>query len=297
MKIIFAVSNPHYWDNLFDNNVKNVLHSFAYKDGFRTALKKHNPKGKTIMIDSGAFSAWNMGQKIDLDEYIVFCKEIMTKYPDNDWTVVNLDVIPGKPGIIPTQQEINYSAKKGWQNYMYMKSKGLKPLHIFHQHEDFSWLKKLANSSDYIGISPDNSQSVASRTRWLKRVYSIVDKDVKTHGFACTSPSFLKVAPFYSADSSSWLGVVRYGILTYFNKKTLGLNTFHFKSIRKDTSLFTVFMQKVYPKISQHMPITLLSLLNTKNNTKFLLTCNIQAYLALEKAYTALWKARGYIFK
>ncbi len=296
MKLIFAASNPIYWEYLLDADVQNILHSFAYKQGFYSAMKKFKPTGKNIMIDSGAFSAWNMNKQIDIDEYIDFCKDIMAKYPDNTWTVVNLDVIPGKPGTIPTQKEIEYSAKKGWENYMYMKSKGLNPMHIFHQHEDFKWLKQLMSTSDYIGISPDNSQSVVSREQWLKRVYSVVQDKVKTHGFACTSPTFLKVAPFYTADSSSWLNVVRYGVLTYFDKKSLTLKIFKLSNMRDTEGTFEFFMQKIYPKISQYLSVTPQDLFSCKTNTKLLLRCNIEAYLAMERAYASLWEARGVKF-
>lgn len=297
MKSVFATSNATYWEPLLNRHVENILHSFAYKEGFYRAMDKFKPTGKTIIIDSGAFSAWNMGKEIKIDEYIDFCKDLMSKHPNNTWHIVNLDVIPGKPGVVPTQSEINYSAQRGWENYLYMKSKGLDVMHIFHQHEDFKWLRKLIKTSDYIGISPDNSQSVDSRAKWLKKVYSIVKDKVKTHGFAYTSPTFLKVAPFYSADSSSWLNVVRFGIITYFDKQDLKLKTFKYKDLRTNEGFYEFFMQTIYPKISQYMSITPMELMAKKVDTKILLRCNIEAYLAMERAYTDLWEARGIKFQ
>lgn len=280
-----------------DANYENILHSFEYKEGFLKAMQKYSPKNKFLIIDSGAFSAWNKGRKIDLDEYIEFCKYITSKYPDNKWNIVNLDVIPGGPGLVPSQKEIDYSAEKGWDNYLYMQSKGIKPIHIFHQHEDFKWLKRIAASTDYMGVSPDNSQSVQSRCAWLKKVYSVIKGDVKTHGFACTGSSFLKVAPFYSADSSSWLVAPRFGTVAYFDKDAMGLKNYLIRDITENRDSYSHFKQEIFPKIGPYLGVSLKDIIEKRSNSKFLLACNIQAYKELQKAYTSLWDHRGVKFK
>jgi len=35
---------------------------------------------ETLMLDSGAYSAWNLGGHVDLDEYIEFCKASQVDY-------------------------------------------------------------------------------------------------------------------------------------------------------------------------------------------------------------------------
>jgi len=102
-----------------------------------------------------------------------------------------------------------------------MKSNGLKVIHIFHQHEDFKWLDKLSASSDYIGISPANDQSVKVRTIWLEKVFSRLPKGIKTHCFGLTAAKVMKLFPFFSCDSSSWLVGARYGIKLVWNGNTL----------------------------------------------------------------------------
>jgi len=210
MRLVLATNAKSLWQQLMDEDYKNILQSFAYGDTFLKIFQELEIKGRNIYVDSGAFTAWNKGAVIDLEEYIDFCKFMMKEYPDNEWNIVNLDVIPGERGQVPTKEQIDYSAEKGWDNYEKMLSAGLKPIHIFHQHEDFKWLRKLIKSSDYIGVSPDNSQSVESRIAWLKRVFSVVKLKVKTHGFAATGDQFVKGVPFYSADSASWLSGVMY---------------------------------------------------------------------------------------
>jgi len=90
------------------------------------------------MLDSGAYSAWNRDETIDIDEYIAFIKK-HRKLVD---TYVNLDVIPGKYGRPRTQQEVEASAKLSYENLQYMKSKGLSPIPVFHQGERFHWLER-----------------------------------------------------------------------------------------------------------------------------------------------------------
>lgn len=161
-----------------------------------------------IILDSGAFSAWNKGKKIDIDDYISFCiknQEII------DY-IVSLDVIPGAPFVKLTEQDRRNSAIEGWRNYKKMLNAGIpadKLIHVFHQGEDFRWLEKMANEIPYIGISPTNDKTTFQKLVWLNecRKY-ITDKEgnakVKIHGFAVTSLKLVFDFPWYSVDSSSW---------------------------------------------------------------------------------------------
>ena len=85
MKLFFAVSNSIYWAHLLKNDVKNILHSFAYKDQFLKVMKENTVENKSLLIDSGAFTAWTKKTSINLDEYIDFCRFIMKNYPNNEW--------------------------------------------------------------------------------------------------------------------------------------------------------------------------------------------------------------------
>ncbi len=286
MRIVFAAPNNIYYPYLEKCKVQNILHSFEYKETLLGILKKYQPTNKFWMIDSGAFSAWSKGSKVDLDEYIDFCKFVTTKYPDNYWKIVNLDVIPGGVGRVPTASERIQSAEKGIKN----------PIHIFHQFEDVKYLKQLMASSDYIGVSPDNSQSVSSRIAWLTGVYSVVKDKVKTHGFACTGSGFLKAAPFYSADSSSWSVGVRFGTLTYFDTKTMSLKNFRLSNI-SDPKEFAKFRDTVYPSLSRYLHVSFQDLVNNRKNSVFMLNCAIKAYLTQQEVFTTLWAKRGYTFK
>jgi len=169
-----------------------------------------------LILDSGAFSAWTKKTEINLDNYCDWCLENID-YIDH---IVNLDVIPGSFGEknLP-QSEIDRSARKGWENYEYMLSKGIpkeKLIHIFHQGEDYKWLEKMVAAMDYIGLSPANDRTTNQKIDWLDSCMKYVTDDkghpiVKFHGFAVTSLKLMMRYPWYSVDSTSWVMISRTG--------------------------------------------------------------------------------------
>jgi hypothetical protein len=169
----------------------------------------------SLLLDSGAFSAWTRKTPVDIDAYISFIQE----YKDQFEYYVNLDCIPGEWGRKPSRDEIEKSAQKGYENYHYMLSKGIpkeRLIHVFHQHEDWKWLKKMVQEIPYIGLSPANDSSQDSKQRWLDECMQYTTDSrgyplVKTHGFAVTSVSLMYRYPWFSADSMSWRMCAGYG--------------------------------------------------------------------------------------
>ena len=91
-----------------------------------------------------------------------------------------------------------------------------KLLPIFHQGEDFKWLRNMLEYRHpdgkpiwYIGISPANDVNVSEKVKWLETVYKIIaessNPNVHTHAFGMTSLNVLEQYPFTSADSTSWI--------------------------------------------------------------------------------------------
>lgn len=168
-----------------------------------------------LFIDSGAFSAHTKGVEIDVDEYIDYLN-------DNDDALTiyaQVDKIPGEFRKPKTKEQLLEAPKLSWENYLYMapklKSKD-KLLPVFHQGEEFKWLKNMLEYTDengnhipYIGISPANDVSTKDREGWLTEVYNIIARssnpNVKTHGLGVTSLRLLEKYPFTSADSTGWI--------------------------------------------------------------------------------------------
>ena len=172
----------------------------------------------SIMLDSGAFSAWNKKVAININEYLFFC----LKWLDCFEYIVNLDVIPGTFGDkAPSDVEVERSAQKGYSNYCYLLANGIpkdKLIHVFHQGEKFDWLIKMVEEIPYIGLSPANDRTTSEKRAWLDDCMNYVLDDkgypcVKFHGFGMTSLSLMLRYPWYSVDSTSWVLTGRFGSL------------------------------------------------------------------------------------
>ncbi len=263
MRYVFAISNDYYFDYLKKRDVKNCLMSYAYKDNLLKVLDKYHKfledNNTLFFVDSGAFTVWTKGQKLDVKEYGEFLKKLKKDYPKINFKFISLDVIPGKFRTKPTQRDIEKSAQEGWDNYEYLRGEGLDVMHIFHQFEEEKWLHKLVDSSDYIGLSPANDRSVKSRILWLRWVFNKIGTKVKAHGFGLTAKSAMRAVPFYSADSSTWIVGVRWG--------QVDKNDLHQLKAKYE-----------------------------RNQTK-LLNVGISDSLRLEDDITRLWKCRGVDWK
>jgi hypothetical protein len=162
----------------------------------------------TILLDSGAFTAWTKGEEVLLPDLIETYYEMMSKY----WTgvkeiyLINLDKIPGSPGITASNDEINECTKISDHNYNILKKEfGDRVLPVFHQGENEQRLKEIVGMGDYICVSPRNDLPERYRISWAKEIHSKIPPSIMTHGLATTGYKMLTQVPWTSVDSASWL--------------------------------------------------------------------------------------------
>lgn len=272
---------------LADAEAKNLLFSFAFiKNPARLVELLGAYKPRRIILDSGAFSVWSNGGSIDIEEYAKFCVDFKALLdPEIELNIVNLDVLPGVWGHVPAKEEIEKSAEQGWQNMLFLESKGLKVIHIFHQHEDFAILDKLKKHSDYIGISPDNSVSMKEKLNWMNQVFSYIKDDItkgslRTHGFAVTSHKQLFNYPFYSVDSSSWVTPARYGRIPILTDR-YEIKSISYK-VKEDIEKYWSYLSSIgMAKIADTV------------TWRDRVLIAIKSYQKLEEVATKLWLSRG----
>lgn len=184
--------------------VPNILESYHYIAGqrFVDVIREQNAK---VFLDSGAFSAWNMGAVIDIDaycEYIIKNKDIF-RVEQGELMVSVLDGI-GDP-------------LKTWQQQDYMEKKGAKPLPCFHYGEPIEYLDWYLSNYQYITIGGLVGKSKPDQEKWLDRIWNdhILSGSgrakVAVHGFGMTSPDLMKRYDWYSCDSSSWIQAASFG--------------------------------------------------------------------------------------
>lgn len=189
----------------------------------RSAIKKWIEKFKELgnvplklFIDSGAFSAWTLGKKIDVDDYIDFINTNKEYFE----ICASVDDIPGKPraSTVPTEQEVRQSCENTWQNFLYMRSKMEdvnKLLYTFHLGEPWEYLKRALEYRDdkgpinYIAFGGMVGKTQSDIRTFLQEATDIVAKssnpDVKIHAFGMTNLETLEQYKLYSADSTSWV--------------------------------------------------------------------------------------------
>lgn len=168
---------------------------------------------KTLFIDSGAFSVHTGKATVDLEEYIQYVNGI-DEYVS---AIAQVDTIPGKFGQPKSPEDYEESARKSWENYLYMRKKLKSPeklIYVFHYGESFDHLKEVLEWRDengvplqYLGVSPANDTSQKTKDIYMGNVYKIISRssnpNVKTHLFGMTALESLSRVPAYSADSVS----------------------------------------------------------------------------------------------
>jgi hypothetical protein len=201
------------------------LCSFADPSARKSAKHFCTQHHRRIFVDSGAFTAWAKGKKVDLGQYMAFCKQIIDK-AKCPVVFAALDVIPGKKqdGRKPTQLEIQKACDEGWENYQAMKQKGIEPcLMTFHQFEHQRQLKRIADESDYFAVSPRKSDvSREEKLKWLAQVFNYIQGknrrsiNKKIHGLGVSSVDWMEQFPFYSVDNTGWIIAGRANLHRHF---------------------------------------------------------------------------------
>jgi len=156
---------------------------------------------QSFFLDSGAYTAMTKGIYIDIDQYIEFIKKY-EKYLD---IYANLDVIGDQDG------------EKSYENWKYMRSKGVNPLPVYHAHADPKYLLLYMKETDYIAIGAISEMNTTQRLLSLDKIwrkYLLDEKGfpkVKCHGFGLTAAEIMSRYPWYSVDSMSWSLMSAYG--------------------------------------------------------------------------------------
>jgi len=172
-----------------------------------------------LIGDSGAFSAWTMGDEIDLEAYAEWCRIYLDRFAE--FKCVSLDIIAGAREGIATRKENQRAMRESVLNGDALRAKGLPIMEVFHQGEPLRYLDKLLDRrqpGEVLGISPRDRRPASERQAFCDEVFShLRDRD----GWTALSPThalgvgaFSAIAlryPWWSLDSSSWIAASQYG--------------------------------------------------------------------------------------
>jgi hypothetical protein len=159
-----------------------------------------------LLLDSGAFSAWSRGGRVDLDQYIACIKR-------NQHHLVgyfNLDLIGGKDGQREYDAEVlERTAAVSYTNLQRMKDANLRPIAVFHRGEHPRWLERmLKDNESVIALSPGRFDHLA-KTDWLDFCASLLMVNgrfvVRVHVLGTAAPAIAHQHPWTSMDATTWL--------------------------------------------------------------------------------------------
>ena len=219
-----------------ENGYCRLFSYFNDKSSLRKRFGKHLKNGK-LFVDSGAFTAWTRGVKLDVDEYIKWlndnCEEI--------YLAGQIDVIPGEYGKTPTLEQRYIAAKETWENYLYMRERLINPdmiVYTFHLGEDYNFLKNALQDTTikYIALGGTVGSNVKIKEQFFEKCFEIIknspNPNVKVHAFGMTSVDLIQKFPFTSVDSTSWImtGAVgnifsKYGNIDLSKKNSMDVNS------------------------------------------------------------------------
>jgi hypothetical protein len=165
-----------------------------------------------LMMDSGAFTAWTKGEQICREDLANMFSALLDRFGDViDFTLINLDVIPGRKGVDPTPDQLLAAMKQSESNFDWLNEQfeGM-VLPVFHQGEPSSYYDHLTEFYQYICLSPRNDLHEKLRIEWSRK-FGLRDSTRKYHGLAATGLRMMETVNWYSVDSASWIMSGGYG--------------------------------------------------------------------------------------
>ena len=174
--------------------------------------------GRRVFLDSGAFSAFTLGETIDIREYCNYVKrnDDIIAVDDGVKMIAGLDAIG--------------DVKVTFQNLKVMEQLGVKAIPCFHSGEDERYLEYYIKNYEYISLGGMVGASVTQLGMWLDRIWSkyLIDGSgrprVKVHGFGITTDHIMKNYPWWSCDSSTWIQATSFGNIFMPNRGIINVS-------------------------------------------------------------------------
>jgi hypothetical protein len=169
------------WD--WKRDPLSILISYFYIKQWRVCKGEELFAPRHTVLDSGAFSAWNIGKEVDIAGLTV---ESGRPYWQES---VALDVI-GNPD-------------KSLANALWMKKQGSPAYPVFHYGEPWDLLIEYKKHFPKVGLSCLFGEKKSMSLKWVEQCFSR-GWPHRFHSFGWIKDSVLMAFPWHSADASSW---------------------------------------------------------------------------------------------
>ena len=233
MKLLLAgVDDGGTVETVYKSGHKSLLTSFWYH------RKKVNPKWLkwyektrdcTWVMDSGLFTMmFGAGSNKTYTE-----KELL-EYTDNyinSMTEINFD---GYIVEMDVHKVLGLESLKKFRDIFEERWPLDKTIYVWHVEEGEQGFRKLCKKYPYIAISIPELRIIFKGSRTLKNAVkhliwlaNSINPNIKIHLLGCTQQDLMLQKGYYSCDSTSWLGGVRYGTGVIFKSNKIKSISIH----------------------------------------------------------------------
>lgn len=148
---------------------------------------------QSVVLDSGAYTAWKQGGSVDVEGFIEWCYT-WYKHPGFDWALI--------PDVITGSESDNDALLAEWPS-------DIRGVPVWHMHESIGRLERLCNSYPVVALGSSGKWAEPGRADWWARMSLAMDEicdeegrpPCRLHGLRMLDPEIFKRLPLSSADS------------------------------------------------------------------------------------------------
>ena len=263
-------------DLLVYDIIKN--HLIAWIDRSQVKLRQqHFTKDSNVMFDSGAFTAFTTGKKIDINEYAEFIKNYVLIWEKKlkSLNFINLDVIG--------------DAEKSWKNQHKLENLNVNTIPVIHQGGfKTKHLEKACNEYSYFAVGglvgKDRKKQIIPFLdycyKFIFEYYKKNKKLIKVHLLGVADPKVLYRYPAFSCDSTAYMSVNRFGTSRFLKIKTLPKG-----GLKKNKIPYKFENKYKYDRKKD------------REILRRVMIYEIKQYHKIEKEITEFWKKKGIDFE
>lgn len=200
MKIYFAgiSGNKRRLYYLKEFGAKRLMLTYADIKYYNKQMPRFKECNFDLFFDSGAFSMWKRGFKIDIKDYIEYLiKHDISKYIVLDKVGDHLETMA---------------------NQKIMEDRGMSPIPVYHLNSPIENLYEICSKYDYVCLGGTVGSSFAVKEKFFTEIFENFP-DHKFHGLGLTDIKLINMFPFFSVDSTTWLIAEKVGRIFDTNGK------------------------------------------------------------------------------
>lgn len=185
-------------------NGTKTLQSFYYADDFTE--KQVIPRSKLFLLDSGAFTFFGQGKKVDWNEYISNYSEFIKRNNVKHFFELDIDPLVGYQRVLEMRQTLERLTDQP-------------SIPVWHRSRGKDEFVKMCKEYDYVAIGGIVTREITpDQWKIFPTLIDIAHKHgARIHGLGFTSLKDLPKYHFDSVDSTSWTSGNRFGNIHTFD--------------------------------------------------------------------------------